>query len=309
MTAKTAAISPDTPLKRPSRPPELQDWLNAYVYHPLSRRLATVLAATPITPNMVSVAGGLCVVAAAVCYSQLSYPVSVALGFAFHLLWHVVDGADGDLARMTGRTSATGELVDGVCDYVSHIVLYLVLGAMLDDSWGGWAWVLAVLAGASHIAQTNHAESQKRTYLWWAYGVPWLKQSRAQDERVFTEPSLVTRVFGGFTRPYLALAAAMSRGSDAVEAVFARAAGDEALTQRLRTEVRGHGRSLLFWPKMVGPNPRAFLLAAGMALGSPAWFFGATAVLLNLFLIISIFRQRTENARIAQRLQALAAQA
>lgn len=306
MTANSAAMAPATPMKRPSRPPELQDWLNARVYHPLSRRLATALATTPITPNMVSVAGGLCVVAAAVCYSQLSYPVSVALGFAFHLLWHVVDGADGDLARMTGRTSATGELVDGVCDYVSHIILYLVLAAMLDDSWGGWSWVLAVLAGASHIAQTNHAESAKRTYLWWAYGVPWLKQSRAQDERVFTEPSLFTRIFGGFTKPYLALAAAMNRGSDAVEAVFARAAGDEALTQRLRAEVRAHGRTLMFWPKLVGPNPRAFLLAGGMALGSPAWFFGAECVLLNIFLVVAILRQRVENRRLAAQLEALA---
>lgn len=166
MTAQTAAVPETAPKKPSSRPPELQDWLNAHVYHPLSRRLAMLLAPTPVTPNMVSVAGGLCVVAAAVCYSQLSYPVSVVLGFAFHLLWHVVDGADGDLARMTGRTSATGELVDGVCDYVSHIVLYLTLAAMLDDTLGGWGWALAVAAGASHIAQTNHAESTKRTYLW-----------------------------------------------------------------------------------------------------------------------------------------------
>ncbi len=309
MTAQTAAVPETAPKKPSSRPPELQDWLNAHVYHPLSRRLAMLLAPTPVTPNMVSVAGGLCVVAAAVCYSQLAYPVSVVLGFAFHLLWHVVDGADGDLARMTGRTSATGELVDGVCDYVSHIVLYLTLAAMLDDTLGGWGWALAVAAGASHIAQTNHAESTKRTYLWWAYGVPWLKQSRAQDERVFTEPSLFTRIFGGFTKPYLALAAAMSGSSDAVEAVFARAAGDPELTQRLRAEVRTWGRKLTFWPKLVGPNPRAFLLAAGMALGSPAYFFGATCVLLNILLAISILRQRVENDRLAARLEAIAGEA
>jgi phosphatidylglycerophosphate synthase len=35
-----------------------------------------------------------------------------------HMGWHVLDGADGDLARMTGRASPQGELFDGICDYV-----------------------------------------------------------------------------------------------------------------------------------------------------------------------------------------------
>ena len=36
-----------------------------------------------------------------------------------------------DLARLTGKASPTGELVDGVCDYSAHVVLYVVLAAML----------------------------------------------------------------------------------------------------------------------------------------------------------------------------------
>ena len=43
-----------------SRPPELQDGLNRYLYHPLAARLARLLAPTRITPNLVSVVGAGC---------------------------------------------------------------------------------------------------------------------------------------------------------------------------------------------------------------------------------------------------------
>ena len=133
--------------KRPQRPRELQDPLNYYLYHPLAWRLASLLAKTPLTPNMVSVIGAFCVVGAAWSYAQPGFPESALLGLALHLTWHVVDGADGDLARLTGRASPIGEMVDGLCDYLSHAVLYLTLGWLLHFTmdWAAWMWML--LAG------------------------------------------------------------------------------------------------------------------------------------------------------------------
>ena len=55
------------------RPPELQDPLNRYVYHPLSRRIAHVLAPTGLSPHAVSVAGTLVVWAAAWSYARLPW--------------------------------------------------------------------------------------------------------------------------------------------------------------------------------------------------------------------------------------------
>ena len=122
--------------KPPLRPRELEDWLNFHIYHPLAWRLALRLARTPLTPNMVSVIGAMCIWAAALAYAQPGWPLPALVGMLLHMSWHVVDGADGDLARITGRVSPIGEMVDGICDYVGHIVLYLVLG-----------WLLASLAG------------------------------------------------------------------------------------------------------------------------------------------------------------------
>src|ERR1044072_7874358 len=122
------------PRRPPSRPVERQDPLNRFVYHPLAARLARLLVPTGITPNMISVGSALCLLAATWCFVALAPPANWSAGLFFMLLWHVVDGADGDLARMTARTSATGELVDGACDIFGNTVMYFAFAFWLDDT-------------------------------------------------------------------------------------------------------------------------------------------------------------------------------
>lgn len=69
-----------------ARLPELEDPLNLHLFHPLARRLALLLRPTGISPNAVSALGGLCVAIAAGCYTMLGWPLSVLLGFTFHML-------------------------------------------------------------------------------------------------------------------------------------------------------------------------------------------------------------------------------
>jgi phosphatidylglycerophosphate synthase len=258
-----------------ARPRELEDPLNHFIYHPLAARLARLLRPTGVSPNAVSVAGGLLIWAAAWAYTSLAWPVGALLGFLFHVSWHVVDGADGDLARLTGKTSPTGELVDGICDYAGHGVLYIAFAALLDDSIGGWAWFLSSAAAASHIVQTNHAESQRRNYLWWAYGVPWLKHAQASGDAVFARKGWFSVTFGWLAQAYIHLADAMNPGTATVEKALAEAAGDPERTQRIRRIARhGWARALLL-QKALGANPKTILVGASIA--------------LNLLLVFSIW--------------------
>lgn len=288
---------------RSARPAELEDWLNRRIYHPLAARLARALLPTGATPNMVSVAGALAVWAAAFAYTALAWPLSAALGFLCHASWHVVDGADGDLARLTGKTSPYGELVDGLCDYAGHVVLYVALAALLDDALGGLAWLLASASGAAHLVQANHAESQRRTYLWWGYGIPWLAQAERADDEVFHQRTWLTQVFGSPARFYLYAARLMNPGAAAVEAALAREADDPAGLDTLRAIVRGDARASLAYGKLLGPNPRTLLLGASMALGTPLWFFLAESVALTGLLVLSVRYHARHNRLLAERLR------
>ena len=294
MNKVSGPLPPPAP---PLRPRELEDWLNYHLYHVLAWRLALLLARTPATPNMVSVAGSACIVAAGIAYAQPWWPFSALLGMALHMAWHVVDGADGDLARLTGRVSPIGEMVDGISDYVGHIVLYVILAWLLAAHWpvgfarGGGpthpalAWLLALAAGVSHVLQTNHAEVQRRSYQWWVYGKPWLRTTHAA-----VGAATRAHVFGGIAAFYLTIAAAMSRGARAVDAAVARAGDDRARLEVIRAAVRLRAPALLRLAAAVGPNPRAILLGLSMLAGSPLYYFLTVIVGMNALLAWSVRR-------------------
>lgn len=285
---------------RPMRPRELEDWLNLYVYHPLAWQLARRLAHTPVTPNQVSVFGGLTVVAAGLCYvaplwGGPAWPWSAGLGMALHLAWHVIDGADGDLARLTGRTSPRGEMVDGLCDYLSHFVLYLLLGALLARELGGWGWGIAWAAGIAHVLQSNHIEAQRRFYLFWVYGKTWLNNA----------PPAVSGVFGLLVALYLRLARGTSRGALAVDRAMVAAADDPARLERLRALVRAEAKGLLRVEGVLGPNTRAIVLGLSMLVtASPLAYFAYGGVWLTLVLVVSIILHDRAWRRLAARIDA-----
>ena len=286
--------------KRPQRPREMQDSLNFYLYHPLAWKLAKLLSRTPLTPNMVSVFGGLLVVLAGVVYFNmdstggtwaLGWPFGALLGLVLHMSWHVVDGADGDLARLTGKSSPIGEMVDGVCDYVSHIVVYVLLAFVLTRTHGAgvaWAWTLA--AGISHIIQSNHVEVQRRFYQYWTYGVPWLNNARDNNAGLFGSTNPVARLFEAVARGYLHLAAGMTPHARRIDAAVgeAMAQHDTARLGAIRAEVAREQKPLLSFLKLLGPNPRAIVLGIAMLAGSPLWYFIYQAVVLNILLAISV---------------------
>jgi len=299
--ASTPAELP--PLRTPrGRPPELEDGLNRFIYHPLAHRLALLLRPTGVSPNAVSVLGMLLVWGAAAAYVGLAWPQSVAIGFTLHLAWHVVDGADGDLARLTGKSSPTGELVDGVCDYAGHAPIYIGLAFILQGEIGWWAWPLAAASAASHSAQTNHAESQRRFYLWWVYGRPWLKHAENADDDVFRGSNWFSLTFGWMARLYLQLVSLMTPYAAAIDAAVEEARGDPERRRRIADLVRRSSRHALTFQKLLGPNPRTIILGVSMAFGSPLYFFLAELVLLNLLLAASVRHHNEVGRRLARKL-------
>ena len=306
MTPARAHAASRLPDEKPrTRPVELEDRLNRLVYHPLAANLARLLQPLGVSPNAVSVAGMLLIFAATWAYVGLAWPQNVLLGLALHLSWHVVDGADGDLARMTGKASQTGELIDGSCDYVGHIVLYVALATVLDDWIGVWAWAIVAAAGASRVAQSVHIESHRRAYLWRVYGVPWFRQGAVAGDRLFRVGSRASRLFGWLPRLYLFLAGLMAPATEAVDAEIEAASSDPLRRAAIRRLARRASRRSLLLQKLIGPNQRTILLGLSILLGSPLYFFLLEVVPFNLVLAASIAFDNRAERRLAEKLRQL----
>jgi phosphatidylglycerophosphate synthase len=265
---------------QPARPAELEDWLNRQVYHPLSWRLARRLAPTRITPDMVSAAGAATIMLAAASYGLIAAPWGVMLGLLLHMSWHVLDGADGDLARLTGRSSAHGELVDGICDYAGHIVLYVTMGAMAAGQIGSLGWALMWAAGASRVVQAAHYEGTRRQYQLAVYGTPWMgSEAPATDTRGRRHPFVVYYLWlTGLIVPH--------------GAALQLAVQAPATRSPLREAMRQHGKALLARIGLLSANYRTLAVGAAMLVGRPHWYFLFEIVVLGVILIASLTRVR-----------------
>jgi phosphatidylglycerophosphate synthase len=219
---------------------------------------------------------------------------AAAAGMALHMAWHVWDGADGDLARITGRASPIGEMVDGICDYASHVVLYLILGWILMQQIGGWiAWPLTVGAGVAHIIQANHVEVQRRSYQWWVYAKPWIRQTREK-----ADASTKTGASGALVSLYMYVAGKFAGNTPRIDDAVAQAQDNPARLEAIRAQARKEAPRLLGILKVLGPNPRAVMLGLSMLAGSPAWYFLWLVIGLNLLLVASIRMHNAAATRI-----------
>ena len=72
------------------------------------------------------------------------------VGAAVFLVSVLLDRADGDLARMTGRTSPGGHVYDLIADMLSNAALFVGLGiGESDGPFGPWAIAMGMASGAS----------------------------------------------------------------------------------------------------------------------------------------------------------------
>jgi CDP-alcohol phosphatidyltransferase len=155
------------PIRRTS---EIEETINLYFIHPIAGRLTPLFAAMHIPPNAVSLCGmafGISAGAAYYHYEDLRWTIA---GFVLMIAWHVMDGADGQLARLTHSQSAFGKILDGICDYVTFIAVYAALAAALSWRSGGWVWALVIVAGVCHAVQAAAYELQRQAYNFWGRG-------------------------------------------------------------------------------------------------------------------------------------------
>jgi archaetidylinositol phosphate synthase len=110
------------------------------------------LAATRIAPNHVTTLRLVTGIAAAGAFAYGDETWRYG-GAGLFLLSMFLDRADGELARVSGKTSPAGHSYDLVSDSVSNALAFLGLGIGLRDGlFGAWAPLMGLAAGAAIAA-------------------------------------------------------------------------------------------------------------------------------------------------------------
>lgn len=102
---------------------------NIYLARPLAAPLVAVLARTRITPNQVTFFSIVVMLAAVAALVGVPGLLGLWLGVALIELSYIFDCADGQLARVTGRSSAVGASLDFLMDELKAYLLVAALAA------------------------------------------------------------------------------------------------------------------------------------------------------------------------------------
>lgn len=255
------------------RPREIEDPTNLHFVHRIADGLLPFAVRIGLHPNMVSLAGLACGAAAAFAYSDWRDPRRATLGFLAMIAWHVLDGLDGKLARATGKTSAVGRVLDGICDHATFVMVYTVIAATAASEVGSLpaAFALAVAAGSAHAVQAAYYEGERASYI------------RRVNGRFV--PARLAAVGGGLERLYNWVQARLTDHVRPIDiALGASRTNREALLIRYRRAagpilramslLGANGRTVAIWLACLAGAPQAFWLWELFGLSAVALWLG-----------------------------------
>ena len=121
----------------------------------LARWLVRPFARTPLRPNHITTLSLALGVAAGLLFAR-GEARAAGWGAALFMLARFIDHADGELARLTGRTSRVGYYYDYVAGALSSVALFAGIGVgYAGGPLGGWALALGLAASVAALAATG----------------------------------------------------------------------------------------------------------------------------------------------------------
>jgi len=252
-----------------------------WLVHPLGRALLPGALRAGVSANVVSMIGFAVGCCAALAFADWRTPAMALAGLILGVLWLVLDGLDGMVARATGTASPFGRVMDGVCDHGVFVMIYVLLALSIGTIEG---WVLAVVAGAAHVVQSSLYEGERARF----------------HRRVRGDALPVRNPMHGN---------AVVRGYDAIAGSIDRVATRFDVAMRAAPDRLAFGRDYgcaaapaMKAMSLLSANVRLMLIALACLAGAPTLFWWSEIVLLSAIAVATIGWHRRIEGRLAERL-------
>lgn len=289
-----------------TRTREIEELTNLYLVHPVSKAFVRVFARVGVHPNAVSVLGMIFGALAALAYFNYREWEYAVAGFLCMFLWHVMDGADGQLARLTGKTSEIGKVLDGLCDHLSFSLVYVAIATALTIDRGAWVWIPAFAAGFSHIAQSSAYEFQRQNYDYWVHG----KESArvlgsAEIREALRSRKGISAIFARVQLLYVSIQEKVAAyDSDLMARLEELRRKEGPRFARIRDLYRSVNMPTVRRWSILSSNYRTLAIFVSVVSGFPLLYFLFEIVVLNIALMLLLRTQKKAYATLRGRLDA-----
>lgn len=149
---------------------DTEEKLDLFFYRPFGFLIAKACLGTPISPTALTVVGlSLGLISGFFFYDNQSTQ-SLIIASVLFVLAGVFDSSDGQLARMGGKSTKLGLILDGICDNFVFGSAYFASVLTVMPIWGWTIWPIAILAGFFHSVQSSMLDFYNREYLYFGAG-------------------------------------------------------------------------------------------------------------------------------------------
>lgn len=279
---------------------DTEEWFDLHFYRPLGYGWALLARRLGISPNAITVASIFLGVGAGVCFYFNSLAINT-IG-VFLLVWaDSFDSADGQLARITGKYSRIGRILDGLSGDLWFAAIYIAIcfrenatsPFFMDHQWV--IWTVAVVAGACHGLQAAQADYYRQFHLFFVKGKNGSELENTGDLRerfrsLSWRRNFVDKVVLGFYLQYSIGQENRTPWMGRFRSLLRERYGD-SIPERMRDEFRKESLPLMKYTNMLSFNVRTWALFAALLIFRMPWlYFAFELVVLNAMLIYMMVR-------------------
>lgn len=286
---------------------DTEEWIDIYFTRPIGLVFALIWKRLGVHPNAITILSIFLGIGAAVMFYHTDVWYNVA-GVAFLMLANFCDSTDGQLARLTGKKTLVGRVLDGFAGDVWFFSIYFALCLRMmpqnmpytDMTWGLWIWILAFIAGIMcHSPQSSLADYYRQIHLLFLKGKAGseLDTYESQDAIYRSLPRKGAFFARAFHYNYRNYCKSQERRTPIFQKFMSNLKATygtiDNVPQALRDEFRKGSRPLMPYTNILTFNVRAICLYITCLLDCPWVYFLFEIIILN---ILYIYMHKTHEA-------------
>ena len=291
-------------LKLSFKSEDTEEWLDVHFTRPIGLAFALLWNKFDIHPNVITI---------------LSIFLGLGAGWMFHYtdLWSNVcgvlllmfanfcDSTDGQMARLTGKKTLIGRMLDGFSGDVWFFAIYLGIVVRLwhqnipftDIQWGVWGFLLCALAGFGfHSKQSSLADYYRQIHLFFLLGKEGSELDNYQQQRQIYENlpkgDLLARTF---YYNYANYCKSQEQRTPHFQRFFSQ--WKQQPSETVRQQLLAGSRPLMKYTNLLTFNARAITIYVTCLLDCP-WVY--PLVELTVFLAMYVYMHRTHERLCAE---------
>ena len=277
---------------------DTEEWLDIHFTRPLGLMWANLFNHFNIHPNVVTI---LSIILGAAAGVMFYFPdmTHTIIGILLLIWANLYDSADGQLARMTGKKTRWGRILDGFAGDVWFFTIYAAICLRLQGqpipftqvNWGIWIWIIAAISGfIFHGKQCQLADYYRNIHIFFIKGksgseLDSFSSLRAELKTLSWKKDGMWMVFLYFYGNYTHSQEQMTPAFQHLRKRMTEVYGDSPVPAEVAAEFRKGSLPLMKYANILTFNTRAIVLYISLLIGQPWLYFVFEIIVMSILFL------------------------